>query len=453
MERKVTVPDLQRMKEAGTKITALTAYDFPFGRIVDDAGIDVILVGDTLGHGRAGARDDAAGHARRDHLPLPHGGAGAARALLVGDLPFLSYQVSVEDALAQRRPPDEGRRGRGGEARGRHRRWPTSSARSRRSTFRSWGTSASPRNRSTAWAAIACRGAGAARAPGERQRVIDGRDRGRGSGRVRRRARGHSARPRRRRSPSSCRSRRSASGPAADCDGQILVLARPARPLRPLHAEVREALRRARRRGLVGAVAALRARGTRGRCSRTTPTRSCCARSRRPPHGRRPTRATRRRRRAAASPPAAGGAARSPESGRRTDAHDRPGGRDAGVEPRGARPRRGADRARPDDGRAPCRPPLARRDRPPAGRQGRRIRVRQSDPVRPRRRLRPLSARPRARRRASRRRRASTSLFAPDGGRDVPAGRADLRHRRAARRARSAARTAPVTSAASRRWC
>jgi ketopantoate hydroxymethyltransferase len=49
MERKVTVPDLQRMKEAGTKITALTAYDFPFGRIVDAAGIDVILVGDSLG--------------------------------------------------------------------------------------------------------------------------------------------------------------------------------------------------------------------------------------------------------------------------------------------------------------------------------------------------------------------------------------------------------------------
>ena len=42
MERKVTVPDLQRMKEAGTKITALTAYDFPFAQIVDQAGIDVI---------------------------------------------------------------------------------------------------------------------------------------------------------------------------------------------------------------------------------------------------------------------------------------------------------------------------------------------------------------------------------------------------------------------------
>jgi 3-methyl-2-oxobutanoate hydroxymethyltransferase len=99
MERKVTVPDLQRMKEAGTKITALTAYDFPFGRIVDDAGIDVILVGDTLGMVVQGLEttlpvtlDEIVYHCRMV-------ARGRRRALLVGDLPFLSYQVSVEDAL------------------------------------------------------------------------------------------------------------------------------------------------------------------------------------------------------------------------------------------------------------------------------------------------------------------------------------------------------------------
>jgi 3-methyl-2-oxobutanoate hydroxymethyltransferase len=99
MERKVTVPDLQRMKEAGTKITALTAYDFPFGRIVDDAGIDVILVGDTLGMVVQGLEttlpvtlDEIIYHCRMV-------ARGRRRALLVGDLPFLSYQVSVEDAL------------------------------------------------------------------------------------------------------------------------------------------------------------------------------------------------------------------------------------------------------------------------------------------------------------------------------------------------------------------
>src|SRR5258708_7690117 len=99
MERKVTVPDLQRMKEAGTKITALTADDFPFGRIVDDAGIDVILVGDTLGMVGQGldptlpvTLDEIVYHCRMV-------ARGRRRALLVGDLPFLSYQVSVEDAL------------------------------------------------------------------------------------------------------------------------------------------------------------------------------------------------------------------------------------------------------------------------------------------------------------------------------------------------------------------
>jgi 3-methyl-2-oxobutanoate hydroxymethyltransferase len=99
MERKVTVPDLQRMKETGTKITALTAYDFPFAQIVDQAGVDVILVGDTLGMVVQGldttlpvTLDEVIYHSRMV-------ARGRRRALLVGDLPFLSYQVSREDAL------------------------------------------------------------------------------------------------------------------------------------------------------------------------------------------------------------------------------------------------------------------------------------------------------------------------------------------------------------------
>jgi 3-methyl-2-oxobutanoate hydroxymethyltransferase len=99
MERKVTVPDLQRMKEAGTKITALTAYDFPFGRLVDEAGIDVILVGDTLGMVVQGLDttlpvtiEDIVYHCRMV-------ARARRRALVVGDMPFLSYQVSVQDAL------------------------------------------------------------------------------------------------------------------------------------------------------------------------------------------------------------------------------------------------------------------------------------------------------------------------------------------------------------------
>lgn len=99
MERKVTVPDLQRMKEAGTKITALTAYDFPFARIVDRASVDVILVGDSLGMVVQGLEttlpvtmDEVVYHCRMV-------ARGRKRALLVGDMPFLSYQTSREEAL------------------------------------------------------------------------------------------------------------------------------------------------------------------------------------------------------------------------------------------------------------------------------------------------------------------------------------------------------------------
>src|SRR6185369_17386639 len=99
MERKVTVPDLQRMKEAGTKITALTAYDFPFAQITDQAGIDVILVGDTLGMVVQGLEttlpvtlDEVIYHCRMV-------ARGRKRALLVGDLPFGSYQTGPDRAV------------------------------------------------------------------------------------------------------------------------------------------------------------------------------------------------------------------------------------------------------------------------------------------------------------------------------------------------------------------
>ncbi len=99
MERKVTVPDLQRMKEAGTKITALTAYDFPFGRIVDAAGIDVILVGDSLGMVVQGLETTLPVTIEETIYHCRMVARARQRALLVADLPFLSYQVSVRQAL------------------------------------------------------------------------------------------------------------------------------------------------------------------------------------------------------------------------------------------------------------------------------------------------------------------------------------------------------------------
>jgi len=99
MERKVTVPEILERK-GGEPIVALTAYDFPFGRIVDQAGVDVILVGDSLGMVVQGldntlpvTMDEIVYHSRMV-------ARARQRALLVADLPFLSYQVSTADALA-----------------------------------------------------------------------------------------------------------------------------------------------------------------------------------------------------------------------------------------------------------------------------------------------------------------------------------------------------------------
>lgn len=100
MERKVTVPHILKRKGSDVPITALTAYDFPFGRIVDEAGVDVILVGDSLGMVVQGldttlpvTMDEMVYHCRMV-------ARGRQRALLVADLPFLSYQVSAAEAVA-----------------------------------------------------------------------------------------------------------------------------------------------------------------------------------------------------------------------------------------------------------------------------------------------------------------------------------------------------------------
>jgi len=96
---KITIRTLPRMKAQGEKITMLTAYDYPMARAVDEAGIDVILVGDSLGMVVLGypttlpvTMDDMVHHCKAV-------ARGVSRALLVGDLPFMSYQVSREEAL------------------------------------------------------------------------------------------------------------------------------------------------------------------------------------------------------------------------------------------------------------------------------------------------------------------------------------------------------------------
>ena len=97
--RRVTVPDLREMKRRGEKIAVLTAYDYLFAKLVDGAGVDVVLVGDSLGQVVLGldstlpvTLDDMIHHARAVRR-------GVERALLVVDLPFLTYQVTREDAV------------------------------------------------------------------------------------------------------------------------------------------------------------------------------------------------------------------------------------------------------------------------------------------------------------------------------------------------------------------
>ena len=96
---KVTIHTLKRLKQAGQKIAMVTAYDATFARILDDAGADVLLVGDSLGMVVQGnestlpvTMDQMVYHCRAVSR-------GAKRAHVVGDLPFLSYQASIPEAV------------------------------------------------------------------------------------------------------------------------------------------------------------------------------------------------------------------------------------------------------------------------------------------------------------------------------------------------------------------
>jgi 3-methyl-2-oxobutanoate hydroxymethyltransferase len=97
--KKVHITDLAAMKTTGSPITMLTAYDAPFARIFDEAGVDALLVGDSVAMVVQGA-DSTLPVTLEEILYHTRIVARARkRALLIADMPFLSYQVSAEDAL------------------------------------------------------------------------------------------------------------------------------------------------------------------------------------------------------------------------------------------------------------------------------------------------------------------------------------------------------------------
>jgi 3-methyl-2-oxobutanoate hydroxymethyltransferase len=98
-QKKVRVPDLAKMKERGERIVMLTAYDATMAKLFDRAGIDVLLVGDSLGNVILGM--DTTIPVTLDAM-VHHTHAvtrGAERALVVADMPFLTYQVTTEEAM------------------------------------------------------------------------------------------------------------------------------------------------------------------------------------------------------------------------------------------------------------------------------------------------------------------------------------------------------------------
>ncbi len=99
MAKRVTARDFLQRKERGEKIAMLTAYDYPTAALVDSAGVDAILVGDSLGNVVQGQAttvfvtlEDILYHTKMVARATQH-------ALVVADMPFLTYQISPEESL------------------------------------------------------------------------------------------------------------------------------------------------------------------------------------------------------------------------------------------------------------------------------------------------------------------------------------------------------------------
>ena len=98
-DKKVTTKSLRLMKERGERITALTAYDYLMAELLDEAGIDVILVGDSAAMAVQGRHTTVSVTMTEMLYHAELVSSAVERALVVGDLPFMSYQINADEAL------------------------------------------------------------------------------------------------------------------------------------------------------------------------------------------------------------------------------------------------------------------------------------------------------------------------------------------------------------------
>ena len=93
---KITIKDFQRMKEEGEKITMISAYTYPMAKIADEIGIDSILIGDSLGMTVLGYENTLEVTVEDMIRHCQAVSKGSSKALLIGDMPFLSYGANIE---------------------------------------------------------------------------------------------------------------------------------------------------------------------------------------------------------------------------------------------------------------------------------------------------------------------------------------------------------------------
>ena len=98
-KKKITLKDLQKKKVSGHQIFALTAYDYSLAKVLDASGVDLILVGDSLGMVLLGYETTLSVTMEEMLHHCKAVARGAQHSFLVGDMPFLSYQVDVHEAV------------------------------------------------------------------------------------------------------------------------------------------------------------------------------------------------------------------------------------------------------------------------------------------------------------------------------------------------------------------